>query len=155
MRAMQYRNAGGPDQIVIAEVQAPRPTATQLLLKVSGSSVNPVDWKLRNTQGLLYRPVRFPSIPGADISGEVVEIGAQVTRFKPGDRLFAMANVRFGAACAEYAVVEEQAAARAHHPGQGARGRPRTAARAVRRRQAAAHDKQDIRAGGAGGGPCL
>ncbi len=113
MRAMHYRSFGGPDQIVAAEVPTPHPTATQLLVKVAGSSVNPVDWKLRHTQGLLYRPVAFPSIPGADISGEVVEVGARVTRFKPGDRLFAMGNVRLGAASAEYAVVEEQAAARA------------------------------------------
>ncbi len=113
MRAMHYRSFGGPDQIVVAEVPTPHPTATQLLVKVAGSSVNPVDWKLRHTQGLLYRPVAFPSIPGADISGEVVEVGARVTRFKPGDRLFAMGNVRLGATSAEYAVVEERTAARA------------------------------------------
>lgn len=113
MRAMQYRHFGGPDQIVIAELPIPRPTTTQLLVKVAGSSVNPVDWKLRRTQGLLYRPVPFPSIPGADISGKVVEVGSEVTRFKPGDHLFAMASVRFGATSAEYAVVEEQAAAQA------------------------------------------
>jgi 2-desacetyl-2-hydroxyethyl bacteriochlorophyllide A dehydrogenase len=113
MRAMQYRHFGGPDQIVAAEVPVPRPTATQVLLKVAATSVNPVDWKLRRTQGLLYRPVSFPSIPGADLAGEVLEVGARVTRFKPGDRLFAMASVRFGAASAEFAVVEEQAAAQA------------------------------------------
>ena len=44
MRAMQYRNAGGPDQIVAAEAPTPRPAATQLLVKVAASSVNPVDW---------------------------------------------------------------------------------------------------------------
>ena len=113
MRAMQYHNAGGPDQIVTAEVPAPRPAATQLLMKVAASSVNPVDWKLRNTQSLVYRPVSFPSIPGADLAGEVVEVGARVTGFKPGDRIFAMAKVGSGAASAEYAVVEELAAARA------------------------------------------
>lgn len=112
MRAMQYRNAGGPDQIVAAEVPTPRPAATQLLVKVAASSVNPVDWKLRNTRSLFYRPVSFPSIPGADLAGEVVEVGTRVTGFKPGDRIFAMAKVGSGAASAEYAVVEAQAAAR-------------------------------------------
>lgn len=75
MRAMHYRSSGGSGQIVAAEVPTPRPAATQVLVKVAASSVNPVDWKLRHTQGLLYRPVAFPSIPGADISGEVVEAG--------------------------------------------------------------------------------
>lgn len=113
MRVMQYRNVGGPDQIVAADVPTPRPAATQLLVKVAASSVNPVDWKLRNTRSLFFRPVSFPSIPGADLAGEVIEVGARVTGFKPGDRIFAMAKVGVGAASAEYAVVEEQAAARA------------------------------------------
>lgn len=113
MRAMHYRNVGGPDQIVAVDIPIPRPTAAQLLVKVAASSVNPVDWKLRQAQSLFYRPVSFPSIPGADLAGEVVEVGARVTGFKPGDRIFAMANVGTGAASAEYAVVEEQAAARA------------------------------------------
>lgn len=113
MRAMQYRNVGGPDQIVAAEVPMPRPAATQLLVKLAASSVNPVDWKLRQSQSLFYRPVSFPSIPGADLAGEVVEIGSRVTAFKPGDRVFAMAKVGTGATSAEYAVVDEQAAARA------------------------------------------
>jgi 2-desacetyl-2-hydroxyethyl bacteriochlorophyllide A dehydrogenase len=113
MRVMQYRNAGGPDQIVAAETRIPRPVATQLLVKVAASSVNPVDWKLRNRRSLFYRPVSFPSIPGADLAGEVVDMGARVTGFKPGDRVFAMASERTSAASAEYAVVEGEAAARA------------------------------------------
>ena len=113
MRAMHYRNVGGPDQIVATELPTPHPMATQLLVKLAASSVNPVDWKLRNTQSLFYRPVSFPSIPGADLAGEVVEVGAAVTGFKPGDRVFAMAKVGSGATSAEYAVVEEKAAARA------------------------------------------
>src|SRR3990172_8285240 len=103
MRAMHYRNVGGPDQIVAAEPPTPRPTATQLLVKVAASSVNPVDWKLRHIQFLFFKPVSFPSIPGADLAGEVVEVGARVTGFKPGDRIFAMAKVGSGAASAEYA----------------------------------------------------
>jgi len=113
MHAMQYRNVGKPDQIVAVEVPTPRPAATQLLVKLAASSVNPVDWKLRHAQSLFYRPVSFPSIPGADLSGEVVEVGDRVTGFKPGDRVFAMAKVGTGATSAEYAVVDEQAAARA------------------------------------------
>ncbi len=111
MRAMQYQQVGGPNQIVAVEVPVPRPAATQLLVKLAASSVNPVDWKLRQSQSLFYRPVTFPSIPGADLAGEVVEVGGRVTGFKPGDRIFAMAKVGTGAASAEYAVVDEQAAA--------------------------------------------
>lgn len=39
MRAMHYRNVGGPDQIVAVDIPIPRPTATQVLVKVVASSV--------------------------------------------------------------------------------------------------------------------
>lgn len=109
---MQYRGYGSADQIVAAEVPVPRPGPSQLLVRVAASSVNPVDWKLHSGQYRWIMPVRFPSIPGFDIAGEVVETDAQVTRFQPGDRIFAMADTRPGGASAEYAVVGEGAAAR-------------------------------------------
>jgi NADPH:quinone reductase-like Zn-dependent oxidoreductase len=56
--------------------------------------------------------VRFPSVPGFDVAGEVTEVGAEVTRFRPGDRIFAMLDSQPGAASAEYAVVGERAVAR-------------------------------------------
>ena len=113
MRAMQYQRAGGPDRIVAAEVPTPRPTATQLLVKLTATSVNPVDWKLRKMPSFLFWPVRFPSIPGTDLAGEVVEVGEGVRGFKPGDHVFAMARLTTGATSAEYAVVDEPSAARA------------------------------------------
>jgi len=113
MRAMQYQSAGGPEKIVPAEVPVPRPAVNQLLVKLAASSVNPVDWKLRHIQSFIYRPVTFPSIPGSDLAGEVVEVGGQVSRFKPGDHVYAMGKVTTGATSAEYAVVDEAAAARA------------------------------------------
>jgi NADPH:quinone reductase-like Zn-dependent oxidoreductase len=112
MKAMQYRNYGTPDQLQPAEVPTPRPGPTQLLVRVLAASVNPVDWKLHNGQYRRIMPVRFPSIPGFDLAGEVTEVGGQVTRFKPGDRIFAMLDRRPGGTSAEYAAVGERAAAR-------------------------------------------
>jgi NADPH:quinone reductase-like Zn-dependent oxidoreductase len=115
MKAMQYQAYGTPDQLKLAEAPAPRPAPLQLLVRVAATSVNPVDWKLHTGQYRLIMPVRFPSIPGFDIAGEVVEVGSRVTRFGVGDRIFAMLNTRRvrGGAAAEYAVVDESAAARA------------------------------------------
>lgn len=112
MMAMRYRGYGGPEQIESAEIPAPRPAPSQLLVRAAASSVNPVDWKLHNGQYRWLMPVRFPSIPGFDVAGEVVETGVQVTRFKAGDRVFAMSDLRPGGASAEYMVVGEGAAAR-------------------------------------------
>lgn len=112
MKAMQYRDYGTPDQLQLAEVPTPRPGPTQLLVRVLATSVNPVDWKLHNGQYRRIMPVRFPSIPGFDLAGEVTEVGGHVTRFNPGDRIFAMLDRRPGGTSAEYATVGEQAAAR-------------------------------------------
>ena len=105
MRMMQYPAYGGPERIAPAEVPVPRPGPTPLRVRVAASSVNPVDWKLHDGSYRWIMPVRFPSIPGFDIAGDVVETGAQVTRFKAGDRIFAMLDSRCGGASAEYAVV--------------------------------------------------
>ena len=112
MKAMQYRDYGTPDQLQLVDVPMPRPEPTQLLVRVLATSVNPIDWKLHNGQYRHIMPVRFPSIPGFDLAGEVTEVGAQVTRFKPGDRVFAMLDRRPGGTSAEYVVVGELAAAR-------------------------------------------
>lgn len=115
MKAMQYQGYGAPDQLKLSEVPAPRPGPSQLLVRVAATSVNPVDWKLHTGQYRLLMPIRFPSIPGFDVAGEVVEVGSQVTRFRVGERIFAMLNPRRvrGGAAAEYALVDEAAAARA------------------------------------------
>lgn len=109
---MRYRGYGGPDQIEPADVPVPRAAPSQLLVRVAASSVNPVDWKLHSGRYRWLMPVRFPSIPGFDVAGEVIQTGSQVTRFKPGDRIYAMLDRRPGGAAAEFAVVEERAAAR-------------------------------------------
>lgn len=111
MKAMQCRAYGGPDQLAQADVPVPRPRPSQLLVRVMASSVNPVDWKLYSGRYRWLMPVRFPFTLGFDMAGEVAEVGVQVTRFRPGDRIFAMLDAYPGGASAEYAVVGERAAA--------------------------------------------
>ncbi len=112
MKAMQYQGYGGPARIAPAEIETPQPSASQLLVKVAASSVNPIDWKLRNGSLRFLAPVRFPSVPGFDLAGEVVETGAGTRKFKAGERVYACLAERNRGACAEYAVVEENLTAR-------------------------------------------
>jgi len=65
--------------------------AHQVLIKVFGSSVNPVDWKLANGLLKITQPIsRFPYILGRDAVGVVIAVGNKVKRFKVGDEVFGM-----------------------------------------------------------------
>jgi NADPH:quinone reductase-like Zn-dependent oxidoreductase len=148
MKAIQCRGYGGPDQLAEAEVPVPQPVPSQLLIRVAASSVNPVDWKLYSGRYRWLMSVRFPAIPGFDVAGEVTEVGAQVTRFKPGNHIFAMLDTHLGGASADYAVMGERAVARlpakmpAHGHGlQAPRKRPRQKLSAPRHRHLADYSR--------------
>jgi NADPH:quinone reductase-like Zn-dependent oxidoreductase len=78
----------------MVEVQKPVPKADEILVNVRAASINAADWHVlrgkplfsRVTLGLL-RPKH--QILGGDIAGEVADVGAGVTRFKPGDEIYA------------------------------------------------------------------
>lgn len=67
------------------------PAAGEVVVRVRAVAINPLD----AMGGLLYRIgfpwVRFPAIIGADVAGEVVEVGDGVTRLSPGDRVLGYA----------------------------------------------------------------
>lgn len=104
MRAMVYRAYGGPDQLRLETMPVPAPSAGQVLVRVVASSINPVDWKMASGAIRLYMPAHFPCIPGFDVAGEVVEIGAGVTAFAPGARVHA--RIAKPGTAAEYAVAD-------------------------------------------------
>ena len=58
---------------------------TEVLLRVSHSSVNPLDWELPT--GILAKifPLRFPSRLGMDVAGTVVDVGTACKRLRKGD----------------------------------------------------------------------
>jgi len=94
MKAFMYQRYGPPQSLRMAEVAKPWPKADEVLIKVRAASVNAADWHVvrgkplfsRATLGLL-RPKH--QILGGDIAGEVETVGSGVTRFKPGDEIYA------------------------------------------------------------------
>ena len=100
MRAIRQRSLGGPEVLELVDVPRPEPGPTEVLVRVTGAGVNPVDWKVRARGGLLGDP---PFTVGWDVAGVVEELGRGVTRFAPGDRVFGMLRFpREAAAYAEY-----------------------------------------------------
>ncbi|HET6370668.1 MAG TPA: NAD(P)-dependent alcohol dehydrogenase [Nitrospiria bacterium] len=112
MKAIIYRRYGSPDVLEVADLPEPKPTGRKLLLvKVHAAGVNPVDCKMRSGKPRIPG-FWLPRIPGSDVAGEVVRISGGVTRFRPGDAVYAMLSPFSGGACAEYALVPEKQAAR-------------------------------------------
>jgi NADPH:quinone reductase-like Zn-dependent oxidoreductase len=112
MKAIVIDGYGGPERLLIREQPEPTPGPGELLIRVRAAGVNPVDWKIARGELRAFLWIRFPYIPGGDLAGEVVEVGEKVTRFKPGDAVFALATMKRGGAYAEFAVVNETAAAK-------------------------------------------
>lgn len=103
MRVIQIHSYGGPEVLKLEERARPDPQEGEVLVQVYAAGVNPIDWKIR--QGLMkdFQPVTFPSIPGIEVAGRVVEVGPGVTDFEVGQAVFGRsAN---GGGYAEYVAV--------------------------------------------------
>ncbi|WP_344491570.1 NADP-dependent oxidoreductase, partial [Nonomuraea monospora] len=110
MRAARIHGFGDASVIRVDEIPTPRPGPGEVLVEVAATSFNPSEVGLRS--GLLPEVfgASLPHTLGWDVSGTVVETGAGVTGFKPGDRVFGMVD----GAAAEYAVAP--ASVLAHAP---------------------------------------
>ncbi len=107
MKAVLIREFGPPAILRTEEVPRPEVSETGVLVRVRYSSVNPVDWKIRNGSLRLFYGAKFPMRLGFDIAGEVEETGPSVTRFGKGDRVFGMMGYRVRGAYAEYVCADE------------------------------------------------
>src|SRR5579883_787591 len=110
MKAVVIRRYGSSEVLEYEDVAQPKIKPLELLVKVHASSVNPIDWKIRKGLLRFITGNKFPIILGFDLSGEVVEVGSGVTRFKPKDQIYG--SVGFpGGAYAEFATVPEKSVA--------------------------------------------
>lgn len=118
MRAVIAERYGGPEVLQIEEIDVPQVGPNGVLVRIHASSVNPIDWKLRNGMLKAVRNFRFPVIWGTDFSGVVTEVGRAVTLFKPGDEVYGckdgIVGKTYRGTYVEYAVVPEKSMA--HKP---------------------------------------
>src|SRR5436853_1855838 len=116
MKAVISERYGGPEVLQIEEIDVPRVGPNGVLVRIHASSVNPIDWKLRNGMLKAVRNFRFPVIWGTDFSGVVTEVGRAVTLFKPGDEVYGCKDGTVGktyrGTYTEFAVVPEKSVAR-------------------------------------------
>lgn len=110
MRAVGYTAKGGPEVLTDVTIDDPVPGLRDLLVEVRAISVNPVDTKVRGREDPPPGGVR---VLGWDVVGVVREIGADVTMFAPGDRVWYAGAVNRPGANSELHVVDERIVARA------------------------------------------
>lgn len=91
MKAIQYRTYGSSDVIEEVEISIPEiQSKNDVLIKVKAAGINPIDMKIRMGFMKQIRPVEMPFIPGGEASGIIAAVGADVTKFKLGDKVIAL-----------------------------------------------------------------
>jgi NADPH:quinone reductase-like Zn-dependent oxidoreductase len=90
MKAIVLTAYGDPDRFELRELPKPKAERGALVVRMAGASLNPIDWKMRSGAARERFPVQFPAILGRDVSGEVVEVGDDVTGFRVGDRVMGL-----------------------------------------------------------------
>lgn len=103
---------GGPEVLQLEEVEPPPCGPDDVRIAVHATSVNPVDFKIREGVQRAVVWVRFPFTPGMDVSGVVTEVGARVTSFSVGDEVFASPSHLRQGCYAEEVVVRAREVAR-------------------------------------------
>ncbi|HEX9811467.1 MAG TPA: NADP-dependent oxidoreductase [Burkholderiales bacterium] len=111
MKAAFIRRYGGPEVLDLGEQPVPSPGPDDLQVEVRAASVNPIDFKTRAGETKVVLSYKFPLILGNDLSGVVKAVGPRVTRFKPGDEIYARLHKDRIGSFAEVALVRESAAA--------------------------------------------
>ncbi|ADE55668.1 alcohol dehydrogenase catalytic domain-containing protein [Coraliomargarita akajimensis] len=102
MRALCYDPRSG--SFALRQIEQPRPEVGEVLIRVAACGLNPVDAKIAQWQGLVPR-MHADWVPGLDVAGEIVELGAAVERWQIGDRVLCHGNMfRSHGGLAEYSV---------------------------------------------------
>ena len=114
MKAVTYHHYGSPEVLGLEEVTKPTPADNEVLLRLHAAAVTTADVAARKGSPFLMRffiGLRSPKrrILGTEFAGEVEAVGSKVTRFKPGDQVWAASGIEFGAH-AEYLCLPEDGA---------------------------------------------
>ncbi|MFI5179400.1 MAG: NADPH:quinone reductase [Vicinamibacterales bacterium] len=86
MKAIVVHDFGGPDVMQLETVADPKPGPAEVIVRIRAAGVNPVDGYLRS--GTYAVKPQLPFTPGSDGAGDVEQIGAGVTAFSVGDRVY-------------------------------------------------------------------
>jgi 2-desacetyl-2-hydroxyethyl bacteriochlorophyllide A dehydrogenase len=121
MKAIIWTNYGPPEVLQLKEVEAPTPRDNEVRIRIHATTVTAGDCELRALKLPFYlslpmrlyvgftRPTRV-TIPGMELAGEIESAGRNVTRFRPGDRVFGATGFGMGAYAETICLPEEPGA---------------------------------------------
>jgi NADPH:quinone reductase-like Zn-dependent oxidoreductase len=112
MQAVRMHEYGGAEVLRHEDAPRPDPGPGEVLVRVHGAGLNPIDWKVRAGFLRKYIPHSLPLVPGWDVSGTVEWPGPKVGRVQHGDEVYTRLDVRRDGAYAEYVAVPSQDLAR-------------------------------------------
>lgn len=111
MRQVRYAGFGETDVLELVAAEQPLPGDNEVLIRVVGAGLNPIDWKTRKGLGFVARQIehRLPFVPGFEVAGTVEQVGAGVRELMPGDRVMGLVGFPTGGGgYAEYAVARPE-----------------------------------------------
>ncbi|MEV4224950.1 NADP-dependent oxidoreductase [Nonomuraea sp. NPDC049725] len=103
MKALHYTAYG--ERPVVAELPDPVLSDGQVLVKVAGAALNPLDVKIGAGHVRDFFPIAFPSVVGTDLAGTIEHVGPEVTGWSVGDAVIARTDPGSGGAVAAHAAV--------------------------------------------------
>ncbi|WP_295895106.1 NADP-dependent oxidoreductase [uncultured Vibrio sp.] len=106
MRAIYIEQYGNADKLTLGELNKPVIEPHQVLIKVQGAGVNPVDWMVREGFLASSGEHQLPLVLGWDAAGEILEKGEHVTNVDLGDEVYVYAPISGQGAYAEYIAVD-------------------------------------------------
>ncbi|WP_426755328.1 NADP-dependent oxidoreductase [Myxococcus sp. Y35] len=95
MKAVVLKSYGDVDALAVQDMPEPKVGPGEVKVRVTAAGINPVDWKIRRGDLRERMELRFPTILGRDVAGEVMEVGPGVTDFKPGDRVMGVVQAGY------------------------------------------------------------
>jgi NADPH:quinone reductase-like Zn-dependent oxidoreductase len=87
MRAVVLPEYGPPSALKVETLPDPKPGPNEILVRVAGASLNPVDWKQRSGAIHKFMPLTLPAVLGRDAAGTIAAMGPGVNAFAVGDRV--------------------------------------------------------------------
>lgn len=105
MKAFILREYGSPQGSGIADIALPEPGPGAVLVRVIAAGINQMDWKVQDGSIRDFIPHRLPLTLGWELAGVVEAVGSDVTDWKSGDTVIAMADLIAGGAFADFVCV--------------------------------------------------